>query len=328
MRICVASASNDHRLGANEAPPAILSIFLGSELTTVFEQLVKGKTTAKKSAGLLGLGTPVLPNIPLHSGDRNRTSPFAFTGNKFEFRAVGSDQSISFPVTVLNTIAAESIDALRKDIEAKMKKRKSFENALKEVLKETYKKHERIIFNGDGYADDWQKEAKKRKLLNLRTSVDAYERLMDAKNVKLFSSYEVLNERELEARQEIYYDMYFKKINIEGETMEWLAQAHILPGVLESLEQANGLSSTGSKGVARRVEKLTTLFDDLYDNIEALREQNKELGGDNVHSKSLHMRDNVLPAMEAVRKSADRLERISSYDAWPLPGYREMLFIK
>ncbi len=328
LRICVASASNDHRLGANEAPPAILSIFLGTELTTVFEQLVKGQTTAKRKAGLLGLGTPVLPDIPLHSGDRNRTSPFAFTGNKFEFRAVGSDQSISFPVTVLNTIAAESIDALRSEIEALMKKRKSFENALKDVLKSTYKKHERIVFNGDGYADAWQKEAKKRKLLNLRTSVDAYEHMMDKKNVKLFSSYDVLSERELEARQEIYYEQYFKKVNIEGETMEWLAQTQILPGVLASLEQANNLASTGSKAISRRIEKLTNGFDEFYESIEALREQNMELGGDTLHSKSIHMRDNILPAMETLRESTDRLERICSYEDWPLPGYREMLFVK
>ncbi len=328
LRICVSSASNDHRLGANEAPPAIMSIFLGQELTTVFEQLVKGKPTAKRAAGLLGLGTPVLPHIPLHSGDRNRTSPFAFTGNKFEFRAVGSDQSISFPVTVLNTIMAESIDALASQVEALMKKRKSFEVALQEVLKETYSKHERIIFNGDGYADAWQKEAAKRGLLNLTTAVDALERMVDKKNVKLFSSYKVLNERELEARQEIYFDQYFKKVNIEGETAEWLAQTHILPGVLQSLQQATALTSTGSAGINRRVEKLTALFDDFYEAIERLREQNKELGGDDVHSKSRHMRDNVLPAMNALRKTVDRLERVCAYDHWPLPGYREMLFVK
>ena len=327
LRISVASAQNDHRLGANEAPPAILSIFLGSELTDIFGRIVSGKGGAGKKAGLLGLGTPVLPPLPLHAGDRNRTSPFAFTGNKFEFRAVGSSQSISFPITVLNTIVAESVEALTAQVEAAMKKKKSFEDALQDVLKETYKKHSRIVFNGDGYSEAWHKEAKRRGLLNLRTALDAIELFNSKKNLELFSKYGVLNPRELEARQEIMYDQYFKTVNIEGETTEWVAQTQILPGVLSYLAELCAVE-VNSRAAARTIEQVVGAADALSDALEELKKQNAELGGDEVHSKAHHMRDNVLPAMAAVRKAADALERIVADKYWPLPSYREMLFVK
>ncbi len=327
LRTCVASAQNDHRLGANEAPPAIMSIFLGEQLTEVYERIVSGKGGSSKKSGLLGLGTQVLPKLPQHAGDRNRTSPFAFTGNKFEFRAVGSSQSVSFPITVLNTIVAESIDALSSAIEARMKKKHTFEAALQEVLKDTYSKHERIIFNGDGYSGAWHKEAERRGLLGLRTAVDAIERLHDEKNVKLFSSYNVLSSRELEARQEVFFDLYFKTVNIEGETTEWIAQTQILPGALRHLRE---MKETGVEiaGVQRAVTEMTGAVNDLSDAIVELRAQNMELGGEDVHSKSRHMRDNVIPAMNRVRVAADTLERITAHDHWPLPSYREMLFVK
>lgn len=326
LRISVAGASNDHRLGANEAPPAILSIFLGSELTGVFERLVSGKGTGSKP-GLLKLGTPVLPHLPMHAGDRNRTSPFAFTGNKFEFRAVGSSQSISLPITVLNTIVAESVDVLGAALEAGLKKKKSLEDALLDVLKDTYKKHSRIIFNGDGYAEAWHKEAAKRGLLNLRTALDAIERFTDKKNTDLFAKYEVLNQRELEARQEIMYDIYFKSVNIEGETTEWIAQTQILPGALGYLAD---LSSVGmkSKAATRAAEQVGKATDALSDALEKLKAQNAAEGGESVHEKAHHMRDKVLPAMLEVRKAADTLEKIVAADHWPLPSYRDMLFIK
>ncbi|HEU4742935.1 MAG TPA: glutamine synthetase III [Meiothermus sp.] len=327
LRISVASAQNDHRLGANEAPPAILSIFLGSELTDIFERIVSGKGGAGKKAGLLGLGTPVLPPLPLHAGDRNRTSPFAFTGNKFEFRAVGSSQSISFPITVLNTIVAESVEALTAQVEAAMKKKKSFEDALLDVLKDTYKKHSRIVFNGDGYSEAWHKEAKRRGLLNLRTALEAIELFNSKKNLELFSKYGVLNQRELEARQEIMYDQYFKTVNIEGETTEWVAQTQILPGVLSYLAELSRVG-VNSRAAERTLEQVAKAADALSDALEELKKQNAELGGDEVHSKAHHMRDNVLPAMAAVRKAADTLERIVADKYWPLPSYREMLFVK
>ncbi len=327
LRICVSSASNDHRLGANEAPPAIMSIYLGNQLSEIFERLVSGKGGSSKKSGLLGLGTPVLPKLPQHAGDRNRTSPFAFTGNKFEFRAVGSSQSVSFPITVLNTIAAESITDLAAAIEARMKKKQSFENALAEVLKDTWTRHSRVIFDGDGYSAKWYKEAEKRGLLRLPTAVDAIELLVSKKNEALFSAYNVLSLRELEARAEVFLDLYFKTVNIEGETTEWIAQTQILPGVLRHLREIASVG-TPSTAAARAVEEVSAAVDVLGDAIEKLRKENAELGGDDVHSKALHMRSAVLPAMNAVRAAADALESITAHDHWPLPTYREMLFVK
>ncbi len=327
LRISVASASNDHRLGANEAPPAIMSIFLGDQLTDIFERLASGKGGSGKKAGVLELGTPVLPRLPKHAGDRNRTSPFAFTGNKFEFRAVGSSQSISFPITVLNTIVADAIDALMDSVEAKMKKKMSFEQAALETIKEAYTQHKRIIFNGDGYSAAWHKEAAKRGLLNLRTAVDAIERFTDEKNIKLFTRLGVLNEREIHARQEIMYDIYFKQVNIEGETTEWVAQTQILPGALSYLAELSEIE-VKSRAVERTIKQVVEATDALSDALEKLKAQNAELGGDEVHEKAHHMRDNVLPAMAEVRKAADALERILADKYWPLPSYREMLFVK
>ena len=327
LRISVASASNDHRLGANEAPPAIMSIFLGDQLTDIFERLANGKGGSGKKVGVLELGTPVLPPLPKHAGDRNRTSPFAFTGNKFEFRAVGSSQSISFPITVLNTIVADAIDALMDSVEAKMKKKMGFEQAALETIKETYAQHKRIVFNGDGYSAAWHKEAAKRGLLNLRTAVDAIERFTDEKNVKLFTRLGVLNEREIYARQEIMYDIYFKQVNIEGETTEWVAQTQILPGALSYLAELSEIE-VKSRAVERTIKQVVEATDALSDALEKLKAQNAELGGDEVHEKAHHMRDNVLPAMAEVRKAADALERIMADKYWPLPSYREMLFVK
>ncbi|WP_027876860.1 glutamine synthetase III [Meiothermus cerbereus] len=327
LRISVASASNDHRLGANEAPPAIMSVFLGDQLTDIYERIASGKGGSGKKTGVLELGVPVLPPLPKHAGDRNRTSPFAFTGNKFEFRAVGSSQSISFPITVLNTIVADAIDALMDAVEAKMKKKVSFEQAVLETIKETYAKHKRIVFNGDGYSAAWHKEAAKRGLLNLRTAIDAIEHFTDEKNIKLFTRLGVLNEREIHARQEIMYDIYFKQVNIEGETTEWVAQTQILPGALSYLAELSEVD-VKSRAAERTVKQVVEATDALSDALEKLKAQNAELGGDEVHEKAHHMRDNVLPAMTEVRKAADALERILADKYWPLPSYREMLFVK
>ncbi|ASN81298.1 glutamine synthetase III [Deinococcus ficus] len=329
LRTCVASASNDHRLGANEAPPAILSIFLGSELTDIFERIVSGKGGRGKQTGLMGLGSSVLPEIPVHAGDRNRTSPFAFTGNKFEFRAVGSSQSISFPITVLNVIAADAITQLTADLQKRLgKKGATLEQAVTDVVKDTYKKYQRIVFNGDGYSTDWHEEAeKKRGLLNLRTTLDAVETLVSPKNLKLFGDFGVLNERELAARQEIMYDIYFKTVNIEGETTEYMAQTAILPAAFSYLAEL-GEVEVKSKAATGTTKELVQLSDTLYDALQELRQQNEALGGDEVHEKAHHMRDHVLPAMQQVRAAADRLERIVSQKHWPLPTYRQMLFVK
>ncbi|MFC5849080.1 glutamine synthetase III [Deinococcus petrolearius] len=326
LRACVASASNDHRLGANEAPPAILSIFLGSELTDIFDRLVSGQGGSGKSAGLMGLGSSVLPEIPVHAGDRNRTSPFAFTGNKFEFRAVGSSQSISFPITVLNTIVADAVVALTAELEAALEG-SDLDAAVSKVVRGTYQKYQRIIFNGDGYSSAWHEEAEReRGLLNLRTTLDAIAHLNSEKNAELFAKFGILSGRELDARQEIMYDIYFKTVNIEGETTEYVAQTQILPAALSylaELGQAGG--GRAAQGVSQEVGGVT---DELYDALQKLREHNAALGGDEVHEKAHHMRDAVLPAMSDVRGAADRLERLVAGKFWPMPIYRQMLFVK
>lgn len=329
LRACVASASNDHRLGANEAPPAIISIFLGDELTAVFERLASGKGGSGKLAGLMGLGSDVLPEIPVHAEDRNRTSPFAFTGNKFEFRAVGSRQSISFPVTVLNTIVAHAVTELTSALQKKLKaKGTKLDDAVAAVVREAYKKHEQIVFNGDGYSDDWHTEAEeKRKLLNLRTTVDALACLSNKKNIKLFNKYGILSEKELAARQEIMYDFYFKSINIEGETTEYLARNSILPAALRYLTDIQAVSGK-SKAPQGMIKELTELTDELYEALDVLRKQNADLGGDEIYDKAHHMCNNIIPAMRSVRQAADKLEKVVCVERWPIPTYRQMLFVK
>jgi len=334
LRASVASAANDHRLGANEAPPAIISIFLGEQLTDIFNQIEKGKPESSKSKDLLGLGSPVLPHLPRHAGDRNRTSPFAFTGNKFEFRAVGASQSISFPNTVLNTIVAAAIDELTGAVEANLKAKMPFEQALHAVLKGVISKHKRIIFNGDGYTEEWQQEAERRGLFNLRNTLDAVERLHEPKNTKLFEKYHVLNERELEARAEIFFDQYFKTVNIEAETSAMMAQTMILPAAIRYLHDlattVNAIKQGGvhPTGVVQTLSEVSNLVDEFKSALDRLLEANADLGGDTVHEKAYHMRDKVLPAMNAVRTVANKLEKALPDDHWPLPVYSEMLFVK
>ena len=328
LRACVASASNDHRLGANEAPPAIISIFLGNELTDIFERIVSGEGGSSHSAGLMGLGSQVLPEIPVHAGDRNRTSPFAFTGNKFEFRAVGSSQSISFPITVMNAIVADAVSQLTSELQSKLDGGAEFEAALTEIVKQTYKKYQRIVFNGDGYSSEWHEEAEKeRGLLNLRTTIDAVATLDSPKNLELFGKLGILNERELVARQEIMYDIYFKTVNIEGETTEYMAQTQVLPAAMSYLAELGEIEapSRAAKGLTEEVVRYS---DELYDALQELRTQNAALGGEHAHEKAHHMSLGVLPAMGKVREAADKLEKVVSTKHWRLPTYRQMLFVK
>jgi glutamine synthetase len=340
IRASVAYAGNDHRLGANEAPPAIISVFLGEQLTDIFDRLDgdAGERRSRARGGLLGLGTPVLPRLPKHAGDRNRTSPFAFTGNKFEFRALGASQSISFPATVLNTIVAESIDEMCGVLEAELKQKDAdFEEVLRRLLATEIAGCRRIIFNGDGYSPGWHEEAESRGLLNLST-LDALGRLTEAKNVALFEKYRVLTPRELESREEILVDQYFKTVNIEGEMTAELARTIVLPAAVRYLDnlldayhnycQLGADKPQRAKGLARLVEDLNDTVNDLVTGLDNLDAQNAELGGDTAHSKAFHMRDNVIPAMTQVRSAADRLERMVPNDLWPLPRYREMLFVR
>jgi glutamine synthetase len=340
IRAAVAHAGNDHRLGANEAPPAIISVFLGSALTEVFEMLGKPERRSRsRHGGLLGLGTPVLPKLPKHTSDRNRTSPFAFTGNKFEYRAVGSSQSISFPATVLTTIVAESIDELTSEVEAALKEDgANLEGVLQTVLSREVAACKRIIFNGDGYSQDWHQEAERRGLLNLRTALDALPRLTDEKNTALFEKYGVLSRKELESREEILVEHYFKTVNIEGEMTAEMARTIVLPAAVRYLDdlldafhnfrELDPDNRNRASGLSRLVDSLNNTVNELVDGLDHLDAQNAELGGDDMHSKAFHVRDNVIPAMSRVRAACDRLERMVPDDLWPLPRYREMLFVR
>ncbi len=336
LRASVAFAGNDHRLGANEAPPAIISVFLGDQLTDVYEQIVEaGKASSSKQGGLLGLGVKALPELPKHAGDRNRTSPFAFTGNKFEFRALGASQSVSFSATILNTVMAEAVESLRKQLEFRMRDQgEDLAVALQGVLAEIVPEIRHIIFNGDGYSEGWYEEAERRGLLNLPTTLDALPYLVKDKNAELFEKYGVLSRRELESRYEIALGQYFHTINIEGETTADIAATMILPAAIrylnELLEGVARAKESGirSRGVANTAKAVSELVDELQEALEELVAQNAELGGDEVPSKAVHMRNRIIPAMDRVREVADQLERILPDDARPMPTYRDMLFIK
>jgi glutamine synthetase len=335
LRAAVAYAGNDHRLGANEAPPAIISVFLGDQLTDIFEQIAEaGSAKSSKQGGILGLGVRVLPDLPKHAGDRNRTSPFAFTGNKFEFRALGASQSISFAATILNTVAAEAIDELSTKLELAMAGGVSLSDALSKVLSEVVPGIRRIIFNGDGYSEGWHEEAARRGLLNLPSTLDALPYLVQEKNAALFERYQVLSRRELESRYEIALGQYFHTINIEGETSAEMVSTMILPAAIRYLsELSEAVSRAKDAGIKagaalRNAKEIAALVDELDEGLVALRAQNAELGGDDVASKSVHMRENIIPAMARVRGVVDQLERLLPEDLRPYPSYRDMLFVR
>jgi glutamine synthetase len=322
LRATAANVGQDHRLGANEAPPAIISMFLGSELEAVFEAIEAGEGDPSAPGSFLGMGTPVLPPLPRHGGDRNRTSPFAFTGNKFEFRALGSSQSLGLTNTVLNTMTAEAIDELADQLEAKIEAGTELAAAVTEVTAETYTANKRIVFGGDGYADEWQEEAAKRGLLNHRTTPDALPELVTPKAIALFEKYEVLSEREVEARFEILVEQYGVKLNIEAETAATIARTLILPAAVAQLKR---FQEVGLDAAATEVQGLT---EELYAGILALEELNKQEGELNELEHVVFLRDQVIPAMNTVRSAADRLEKVVADELWPLPLYSEMLFIK
>lgn len=334
LRISIAHAGNDHRLGANEAPPAIISAFIGDQLQDVIEQLLNGGLKESKKSGLLGLGSPVLPSLPKHAGDRNRTSPFAFTGNKFEFRAVGSSQSISFPIVVLNTIVADAIDELCSQLEQQVEKNESLETALGEVLRDTLGECHDIIFNGDGYSDAWLKEAEERGLLNLPTTVDALPLLTDDKNIDLFKKHKVLNERELRSRQEIWAEQYLNTINIEADTTESMAKTMVYPAAVrymnelsENVRQVNDMNLPG-EGSESMLKKVNEGLNDLSEALEELRQVVLNSNGEGAMENAQYVGKQVIPIMDKIRDSVDYLERHVADDHWPLPIYREMLFVK
>jgi glutamine synthetase len=325
LRASIASAGQDHRLGANEAPPAIISIFLGAELEKVFGAIAAGKVQPSKPGSFLGLGTPVLPPLPLHGGDRNRTSPFAFTGNKFEFRALGSSSSPAFPNTVLNTIVAESVDELADKLKAALKSSgATLEKAVTSVVKDVWAANKQIVFDGDGYSEAWHKEAEKRGLANLKTTPDALPWLIEKSTVAAFKKYKVLSKRELESRYEVFTEQYVMNINIEAETAASIARTMVLPAAVRYLNELR------ASGLDELIEEIEPLIKELHFAQVKLEDANlhENQPAGSPQKEALYMRDTVIPAMEDVRDVADRLERLVADDLWTLPKYSEMLFIK
>jgi glutamine synthetase len=327
LRASIAGPGQDHRLGANEAPPAIISIFLGAELEKAFNAIESGSGDAATPKAYMGLGTAVLPQLPLHGGDRNRTSPFAFTGNKFEFRALGSSQALAMPNTVLNTIAAEAIDALAEQLESKMSGGTSLEEAVLEVVKETYGANKRIVFGGDNYSDEWHAEAEQRGLANLRQTPDALPYLVDPQTIEVMGKYEVLSERELESRYEVSVEQYVTKLNIEAETAASIAKTMLLPAAIRYLGEL-GLagSSSGVETIRSEVASLTDEFVLAIKKLEKANADHPEEGEIIEHAR--YVQSDVVPAMEKVREVADQLEKVVPDTLWPLPKYSEILFIK
>jgi len=335
LRASIATPGNDHRLGANEAPPAIISIFLGELLTDAIESIVTGKPVRSRK-NELKLGVNTLPPLPLHYGDRNRTSPFAFTGNKFEFRAVGASASISWPVTVLNTIVAESLSDIADQLSATLPKdftEAKLRNAVLKIVKEIYRDHGRIIFNGDNYSADWLDEAERRGLPNIARSIDALEQLRVKENSDVFAKEKVLTKRELESRYHIRVEQFNMKMLIEVDTLISMARTIIQPAMFRhQTEVAESVAATTAAGGNTEDEQMVlneisragnALRRSLHD-LEELRAAAPEDDG----KRSRFIRDEVLPAAAALRRACDQVERIVADDLWTLPNYREMLFIK
>ncbi len=324
LRASIASPGQDHRLGANEAPPAIISIFLGAELEKVFGAIERGEVGESTPESFLGLGTPVLPPLPMHGGDRNRTSPFAFTGNKFEFRALGSSMSLSLPNTVLNTIVAEAIDYLAEELEDALQAGTELEAALRPILQRSYAANKQIVFGGDNYSEEWHAEAEQRGLLNLRTTPDALPYLITDETQEVFSNYGVLSPRELESRYEVFLEQYVTKLNIEAETASSIARTMIVPAAARYIAE---LIAAQLPELAGEVEGVLSKMVDALKNLESANLEENQPHGE-IMVQAEYIRDTVNPAMAAVREGADELERMVADDLWPLPKYSEILFIK
>jgi glutamine synthetase len=333
LRATVAHAGNDHRLGANEAPPAIISIYLGEQLTDIFEQIGKGGAKTSKKPDYLNVGVDTLPAFPKDAGDRNRTSPFAFTGNKFEFRAVGSSQSVAGPLVALNTIMADSLDYIATELEKKTKGNAAkLNSAVQEVLQKIVRDHGSIIYNGDNYIEAWYKEAKKRGLPNLSNTVDALPVLVSKKNLDMMEKYSVLSRREMESRYEIYMERYIKDVAVESRLTLEIAKTTIFPAAVKYQQQLATAALT-----LKQLDKTvcTTVLDEVNGFVKELQESMRVLEkalGTHVEGSSLdhaaYARDHIVPAMASVREVSDKLECVVSDEFWPLPTYQEMLFIK
>lgn len=333
LRASVAHASNDHRLGANEAPPAIVSIFLGEQLTEVFDNIAKGGNKRSSSAGTLNVGVDTLPPLPRDSTDRNRTSPFAFTGNRFEFRAVGSSQSIAGPQVMINTIMADSVDYIATELENATKGDSTKLNAaVQKLLQQIIREHGHIVFNGDNYSAEWKAEAARRGLPNLVSTVDALEALGTPENTALMAKYGVLSEREFHSRIEIYTEKYIKDVMIEGRLSLSMARTMIFPAGVRYqkilADATASLSALGKPVCTTTLDELIGLLGSLQASVIRLEAVLNTAPEGTTLDHARHIHDAVLPAMASVRKDADALEAIVADDLWPLPSYQEMLFIR
>ena len=323
LRASIADAGNDHRLGANEAPPAIMSIFLGSQLEDVIHQLEQGPASSSTNGGSLDLGVSSLPDLPRDATDRNRTSPFAFTGNKFEFRAVGSSAPIYWPQTVLNTAVADSLSQLADELD---KLQPADFEGLSEILSGIAKAHKQVLFEGNGYSLAWHAEAERRGLPNNKTTVDALPALATSRAKAVFANFGVLSERELAARYEIAWERYVKVGNIEANTALDIARTMILPAAVRYLGQlyAVGPASRAVELLCSKVGALTDRLSAAIDELEHAQHAAHEAGS--VHEEAKAFVDGVIPAQNALRAVADELETLVADDLWPLPKYRELLF--
>ena len=332
LRISAASAGNDHRLGANEAPPAIISIFLGDELTQILESIEGGIDYEGAGGRDLQLGVHVLPHFAQDTTDRNRTSPFAFTGNKFEFRMVGSSFSISGPNVVLNTAIAEALKQFADELEGE---KENFTAALNKLIKKTIKKHKRIIFNGNGYDEAWVKEAEKRGLLNLPTTPDALPEFINEKNIKLFTDHKVFTEAEIHSRYEIHLENYCKVLGIEANTMVSMVKKYITPSVAEYIkalattvnELKAAVPNAACKAEVELIEKLSELLNAMYEDNNSLERESvsaKKIA--DLQKRANYYRDTVIPLMDKVRFSADELELITAKKYWPMPTYSDLIY--
>jgi glutamine synthetase len=319
LRATVATAGNDHRLGANEAPPAIISIFLGEQLTDIIAQIEKGGAKSSKDGGQIHLGVDTLPSLPRGNTDRNRTSPFAFTGNKFEFRAVGSSQSCAGANVAINTIVAEALDQICTKLEADLAEGKDFNESLQKLLASIIKKHKRILFNGDNYTEAWAKEAEKRGLPNVKKTPESLKAFNTDKAKKLFAKYNVLSEKELHSRFDIYNEAYEKTLEIEAGVTLTMAKTMIIPSVMTAQgELAAAIKATISAGgtatsARAALKAMCAETEKLYKAVAVL--------------EKAHGAEKLIAAMTKVRASADALEKMVPDDIWPMPTYAEMLFM-
>jgi glutamine synthetase len=331
LRVSVASATNDHRLGANEAPPAIISIFLGEQLADVFDQIAKGAATSSKGKGTMIIGVDTLPPLPTDPGDRNRTSPFAFTGNRFEFRAPGSGQTVAVPLVVLNTIMADSLDYMATNLEKAVEDGEEFDKAVQTLLTEIITEHGDVVYNGDGYSEKWQIEAAERGLPNLKTTLDAVPELVKPEAVELFEKYGVFTERELHSRYEVRLEQYTLTVAVEAKLAVEIGSTIILPAAIryqtELAQNVAALKAAGIEANTAVLQAVTGPINELETGLSTLKAALADHSAESALDEAKHAQEHLLPAMETIRTAADALEGVVADDLWSLPTYQEMLYI-